>query len=49
MVNAVKQEGFQFKKGGILLYIYQKENGFCHIIDQWTGVAIYGEFFELEF
>lgn len=48
VVIAAKKEGFQFKKRGILLYIYQKQNGFCYVIDPWTGVAIYGEFFDIE-
>ncbi len=49
IIHVVKQDGFQFVKSGILLYIYQEENGFCHVIDPLTGMSIYGGFFDIEY
>lgn len=43
VVGAIKHDGFQFRKNGIELYIYENKNEVVFIIDPLTGLSLKGE------
>lgn len=48
VMEAVKHNGFQFKKNGIKFYVYENKNEAVFIIDPLTGLSLKGEYCFIE-